>query len=102
MSPVVSPHHIGHGMDNRPAMAIFELLDYIVNEVCARVFGLLCEGIARPPSTQPIRDASLVFLYTWAEITNSFQKNGLFWTIVFNTRCKVSQLDIIFPPTSPF
>lgn len=25
----------GHGMDSRPAMAIFELLDYIVNEVCA-------------------------------------------------------------------
>lgn len=24
----------GHGMDSRPAMAIFELLDYIVNEVC--------------------------------------------------------------------
>lgn len=23
----------GHGMDSRPAMAIFELLDYIVNEV---------------------------------------------------------------------
>ena len=26
----------GHGMDSRPAMAIFELLDYIVNEVRAR------------------------------------------------------------------
>lgn len=26
---------VGHGMDSRPAMAIFELLDYIVNEVCA-------------------------------------------------------------------
>ena len=25
----------GHGMDSRPAMAIFELLDYIVNEVRA-------------------------------------------------------------------
>lgn len=25
----------GHGMDSRPAMAIFELLDYIVNEVKA-------------------------------------------------------------------
>lgn len=25
--------HAGHGMDSRPAMAIFELLDYIVNEV---------------------------------------------------------------------
>lgn len=23
----------GHGVDSRPAMAIFELLDYIVNEV---------------------------------------------------------------------
>lgn len=26
----------GHGMDSRPAMAIFELLDYIVNEVRER------------------------------------------------------------------
>lgn len=26
----------GHGMDSRPAMAIFELLDYIVNEVRAQ------------------------------------------------------------------
>lgn len=26
-------NHTGHGMDSRPAMAIFELLDYIVNEV---------------------------------------------------------------------
>lgn len=27
------PFSTGHGMDSRPAMAIFELLDYIVNEV---------------------------------------------------------------------
>lgn len=35
--PVTCPLscRVGHGMDSRPAMAIFELLDYIVNEVCA-------------------------------------------------------------------
>lgn len=35
--PVIYPLscQVGHGMDSRPAMAIFELLDYIVNEVCA-------------------------------------------------------------------
>ncbi|NXK69558.1 MP2K2 kinase, partial [Sylvietta virens] len=31
-APFVSCHPPGHGMDTRPAMAIFELLDYIVNE----------------------------------------------------------------------
>uniref|UniRef100_A0A8D2DZZ7 Dual specificity mitogen-activated protein kinase kinase 2 n=1 Tax=Sciurus vulgaris TaxID=55149 RepID=A0A8D2DZZ7_SCIVU len=32
LSLVSVPHCVGHGMDSRPAMAIFELLDYIVNE----------------------------------------------------------------------
>lgn len=31
----------GHGMDSRPAMAIFELLDYIVNEVKEKTAFLL-------------------------------------------------------------
>lgn len=32
----------GHGMDNRPAMAIFELLDYIVNEVKRKPLFKIC------------------------------------------------------------
>lgn len=35
-SPLSLSPRAGHGMDSRPAMAIFELLDYIVNEVCMR------------------------------------------------------------------
>lgn len=34
-------------MDSRPAMAIFELLDYIVNEVCALGLQVLLSG-SRP------------------------------------------------------
>lgn len=33
-------------MDSRPAMAIFELLDYIVNEVCAPGLRALCSGVS--------------------------------------------------------
>lgn len=29
---------VGYGMDSRSVMVIFELLDYIVNEVCMRSF----------------------------------------------------------------
>lgn len=34
LTPVSVSALAGHGTDSRPAMAIFELLDYIVNEVC--------------------------------------------------------------------
>lgn len=37
-------------MDSRPAMAIFELLDYIVNEVCAIGLQVLLSANCPPPS----------------------------------------------------
>lgn len=40
-------------MDSRPAMAIFELLDYIVNEVCALGLRVLLSGSASPPWVFP-------------------------------------------------
>lgn len=49
-SPVICPLscQVGHGMDSRPAMAIFELLDYIVNEVCALGVRALAQGTGWP------------------------------------------------------
>lgn len=40
-------------MESRPAMAIFELLDYIVNEVCALGLRELLSGPASPPWVFP-------------------------------------------------
>uniref|UniRef100_A0A7N6B1L3 Dual specificity mitogen-activated protein kinase kinase 2 n=1 Tax=Anabas testudineus TaxID=64144 RepID=A0A7N6B1L3_ANATE len=36
----------GHGMDSRPAMAIFELLDYIVNESIKHIYSILIKNPA--------------------------------------------------------